>query len=180
MRLVQLILSNLISNLSSEPMPVAGSIINDTLMRIEEIYVVGLAVRTTNENSQAAKDIPGLWERFFAENIAAGIPGKTGPEFYCIYTDYEDDFTKPYTTILGCPVTNLSQIPEGLTGHTIVSGDYTHFQAKGKLSEGIVYQQWTGIWNSGMQRAYGSDFEIYGEKAQDPENAVVDIFISVP
>lgn len=157
-----------------------GLFIIDIIMRIEETYVVGLAVRTTNENDQAAKDIPALWQRFFLENIAPGIPDKTGSELYCIYTDYEDDFTKPYTTILGCPVADLSQIPEGLTGHTIAAGDYTHFQAKGKLNEGIVYQEWTGIWNSGMQRAYGSDFEIYGEKAQDPENATVDIFISIP
>ncbi|KEQ28411.1 GyrI-like domain-containing protein [Pedobacter antarcticus] len=149
-------------------------------MRIEETYIIGLPVRTTNENGQSAKDIPLLWERFFSENIAAGIPGTTGPEVYCIYTDYEDDYTKPYTTILGCPVADLSQIPEGLTGHTIAAGNYKHFQAKGKLNEGIVYKEWTGIWNSDIQRTYDSDFEIYGEKAQDPENATVDIFISVP
>jgi predicted transcriptional regulator YdeE len=30
-----------------------------------------------------------------------------------------------------------------------------------------------------LDRSYTADFEIYGEKAQNPENAEVDIFIAV-
>jgi predicted transcriptional regulator YdeE len=30
--------------------------------------VIGIEVRTTNENEQAAKDIPVFWEKFMKEN----------------------------------------------------------------------------------------------------------------
>ena len=35
------------------------------------------------------------------------------------------------------------------------------------------------IWNSDLDRSFTSDFEIYGEKAQNPETAEVDIFIAI-
>ena len=38
---------------------------------------------------------------------------------------------------------------------------------------------WIKIWNSDLNRIFTSDFEIYGEKAHNPENAEVDIFIAM-
>ncbi len=146
---------------------------------IETFYIIGLAVRTTNENGQATQDIPALWNRFFAEDIASKIENKSGDELYCVYTDYEKDHTKPYTTILGYKVEDLDSIPEGLTGKAIATADYTLFTAKGKMAEGIVYKQWEKIWNTEMDRAYVADFEIYGARAQDPENAEVEIYIGL-
>lgn len=35
------------------------------------------------------------------------------------------------------------------------------------------------LWNSDLPRKYTADFEIYGEKAQNPENAEVDILVAV-
>ena len=67
----------------------------------EPFYVVGISVRTSNENQQAAKDIPALWQRFMSENIADKIPNKSSNKVYAVYTDYESDHTKPYTTIIG-------------------------------------------------------------------------------
>nr|WP_255534858.1 effector binding domain-containing protein [Pedobacter sp. SYSU D00535] len=77
---------------------------------IEEFYVVGLSVRTTNENNQAARDIPELWSRFFSENVLAGIPNRSGDAVYSLYTEYELDFTKPYTCIIGCRVNSIADI----------------------------------------------------------------------
>jgi predicted transcriptional regulator YdeE len=146
---------------------------------VEPFFVIGLAIRTTNENEQAAKDIPKLWQKFQSENLLAKIPNKTDNTIYCLYTDYEEDYTKPYTTILGCRVNDLTTIPEGLMGKSIAGGLYTTFTVRGKLSDGIVIREWTKIWNSNLQRAYTCDFEVYGEKAQNPDNAEIDIFIAV-
>ena len=33
-----------------------------------------------------------------------------------VYTDYEGDYTKPFTYMIGCEVSNLSTIPEGMRG----------------------------------------------------------------
>jgi predicted transcriptional regulator YdeE len=141
--------------------------------------IIGLAIITTNENGQSAKDIPQLWNTFLSENIAAQIPGKTDTALYCIYTDYEKDHTKPYTTILGCKTDSLDNIPEGLTGKYFPGGNYSVCTAKGKITEGIVFKEWTKIWNSNIPRAYTADFEVYDEKAQHTDDAEVDIFISV-
>ena len=68
---------------------------------LKPFFVIGISVRTSNENGQAANDIPALWNRFRLENIGAKLINKTGDEVYSIYTDYEGDYTQPYTTILG-------------------------------------------------------------------------------
>ncbi len=147
---------------------------------IEGFTIVGLAVRTTNENSQAAKDIPALWNKFMTENRVEQIPNKLDHQIYCMYTDYEGDFTKPYTTILGCKVANdPAEIPDGLVRKFVPTASYTKVVATGNLLEGAVYKAWVNIWNSALSRAYQSDFEVYGLGAQDPAKASVDIYLSI-
>jgi predicted transcriptional regulator YdeE len=149
-------------------------------MTVQPFLVIGIAVRTTNENGQAAKDIPLLWQQFMAEGMANKIPAKEDDSLYCIYTDYEKDHTKPYTTILGCRVTSLQSIPEGMIGRTITGGNYTLHTAKGNILQGMVFDAWVKIWNSNSPRVYTADFEVYGSKAANPEQAEVDIFIATP
>lgn len=147
--------------------------------QIKNFHVIGIAVRTTNENGQSVQDIPALWNRFMTEGIMDQIPNKVDQTLYCIYTDYEKDHTKPYTTILGCKVSNLDQIPYGLVGKTFEEQMYIKRIAKGNLMQGIVYEEWTKIWNADLNRAFTADFEVYDERTHNPENAEVDIFISV-
>lgn len=146
---------------------------------VQPFYIIGIAIRTTNENNEAAADIPHLWGKFMSENIIARIPNKIDDTIYSIYTDYESDYTKPYTTLLGCKVSSLDNIPDGFTGKSFSGGQYTTFTAKGKMSDGIVIQEWMKIWNTDIPRAYTADFEVYGEKAQNPDNAEIDIFIAI-
>ncbi|KFF10850.1 GyrI-like domain-containing protein [Flavobacterium hydatis] len=149
------------------------------LITIEEFFIIGLSIRTTNENEQSAKDIPALWNKFMAENTIENIPNKIDNAIYSVYTEYEKDYTKPYTTILGCKVSSLDNIPTGMTGKTIAKETYKQFTAKGNLADGIVIQKWIEIWNTDLNRKYTADFEIYGEKASNPENAEVPIFIAI-
>ncbi|MFS4473371.1 GyrI-like domain-containing protein [Chryseobacterium sp. T20] len=148
-------------------------------VKIEPFKVIGIAVRTTNENGQAGKDIPVLWEKMINEDILNSIPNKIDNTIYSIYTDYEKDHTKPYTTVLGCKVENLDNIPEGMTGYSFDGGDYLKFSTKGDLSKGLVINEWLKIWNMDLGREFTADFEVYGEKAQNPSDAEVDIFIAV-
>jgi predicted transcriptional regulator YdeE len=149
------------------------------LITVEDFFIIGLSVRTTNENGQSGTDIPALWNTFMTENTIENIPNKIDNSIYCMYTEYEKDYTKPYTTILGCKVSSLDNIPNGMIGKTIEKETYKQFIAKGNLSEGAVFQKWTEIWNSDLNRKYTVDFEIYGEKAFNPENAEVPIFIAI-
>ncbi|MDN3654530.1 GyrI-like domain-containing protein [Ferruginibacter paludis] len=146
---------------------------------IKQFNIIGIAIRTTNDNGQSSLDIPSLWNKFMGEGMVALIPDKINNTIYCVYTDYEKDHTKPYTTILGCSVSTLNNVPEGMVGKTIEEGAYIKYTAKGNILQGMVFNEWVKIWNSDIDRKYTADFEVYGEKAKNPEDAEVDIFIAV-
>jgi predicted transcriptional regulator YdeE len=148
-------------------------------VKIQPFKVIGISVRTTNENEQAAKDIPVLWGKMMNENIINSIPNKIDNTIYSIYTDYEKDHTRPYTTVLGCKVENLDSIPDGMVGYSFDGGDYLKFTTKGDLSKGLIINEWLKIWEMDLGRVFTADFEVYGEKAQDPSDAEVDILIAV-
>ncbi len=148
-------------------------------IEIKPFRVIGIAVRTTNENGQAIKDIGALWDRFLKDGIHQTIPNRIDDAIYSIYTDYESDHTKPYTTILGCLVESLNNIPEGMTGKSFDGGKYVKLSAIGNLADGLVGDKWGEIWNMDLNRVFSSDFEVYGEKAKNPDHAEVDFFIAV-
>lgn len=150
-----------------------------TTQRMDGFHIIGISVRTTNENGKSAQDIPALWANFLAEDTLTKIPNKVSDDLYCMYTDYEHDYTRPYTTILGCRVSMLETIPEGMVGKTMESATYMKFVAQGNLAQGIVLATWVKIWNSDLPRIYTADFEMYGSKTHNPENAEVDVFIAV-
>lgn len=141
--------------------------------------VIGIEVRTTNQDGQAMQDIPALWHRFMSNNLAAAIPNKLSNDIYCLYTEYEKDHTLPYTTMIGCKVSNLDTMPEGMTGKIIEGGYFTKYTAKGNLTQGAVYNEWKNIWATATNRAFTTDYEIYGAKAANPEDGEVDIFVGV-
>lgn len=146
---------------------------------IKSFKVIGVSVRTTNENGQSANDIQALWDKFMSEGVANKIPNKIDGEILSIYTNYESDHTKPYDTILGCRVSSLEEIPEGMIGQFFEGGNYGEFISKGDLSQGIVYTTWTEIWEKDQDREFTADFEVYGEKAQNPIDAQVNIYIAL-
>ena len=146
---------------------------------IPSFNIIGIAIRTSNQDSQAAKDIPELWRRFFENDIMNRIPNKVSNELYCVYTEYEKDHTLPYTTLLGCKVAHLDDVPDDMDGIRIEENVYHHVEVEGNLEAGIVYDAWLNIWEADLPRAFSADFEVYGEKAQNPEQAKVDIFIAL-
>lgn len=148
-------------------------------VKIEPFKVIGISVRTTNENNQAAKDIADLWGKFTNDKILEAIPNKIDNTVYSIYTAYESDHTKPYTTILGCSVENLNDIPNGMIGQSFDGGNYIKLSAKGDLMKGLIVNKWTEIWKMDLDRVFTADYEVFGEKAQNPADAEIDFLIAV-
>lgn len=148
-------------------------------VHIEPFYVIGISVRTTNENNQAATDIGNLWGRFMNDNVLEAIPNKIDNTVYSIYTEYEKDHTKPYTTILGCKVENLNAIPDGMVGKSFLGGTYLKLSAKGDLMKGLIINKWQEIWKMDIDRMFTADFEVFGEKAKNPADAAIDFLIAV-
>ncbi len=149
------------------------------MKKSETFHIIGIDIRTSNQEGKAGQDIPALWNRFLSQNLMEKIPSKAGSEIFCIYTEYEGDHNLPYTCLLGCKVASLESIPEGMRGMTFTTQKLEKYTAKGNLQQGAVWQKWLEIWEAGGDRTYSFDFEVYGEKAQNPEDAEVDIYISV-
>lgn len=154
-------------------------------MKYEEVTldaftVVGISVRTTNQDHKSQGDIAKLWESFFLNGIVQTIPNKVSDDIYCIYTDYESDYTGEYTTLIGYKVSGLEGIP---TNKNLIIKDFPACKYYKYISEGelpyAVGKTWAHIWQSDIDRAYVADFDIYGEEAKDPKNAKITTYLSI-
>jgi len=74
----------------------------------KEKFVIGLELRTDSEKRSA--DMPAHKDRFFKEKIISQIPDKINGNILALYTDYEGDYTQPYSWILGCEVSSLEHV----------------------------------------------------------------------
>ena len=149
-----------------------------TTATLGAFHIIGISVRTTNVNNKALKDIGELFGNFVGQNIMEKIPNKMAEDIYCVYTDYESDFNGAYTAIVGCKVSSLNDIPTGLIAKAIPDSKYQVYRSTGKLSVSLS-KTWEGIWNTDLNRRYSADFDIYGEKAIDYENAEVDTYVAI-
>lgn len=141
-------------------------------------FVIGISVRTINQDGHAKKDITALWTKWFTENIQSLIPNKLSEDQYNIYTEYESDYRGPYTTVLGCEVSSLAEIPSGMLGITLPAGKYRSYLSKGKQPESVL-NTWEEIWATDLNRAYTSDFDVYPAGPEDPEQMEVKTYVSI-
>jgi len=148
-------------------------------LKIDPFNIIGISVRTTNENGQAGIDIPKLWETFMSEDSIAKIPNKVDETMYSLYTDYEKDHTKPYTAIIGCKVKSLDTIPENMIGKSFEGGNYHKSTTRGDLMKGVIVNHWNKIFEMNLDRTFIADFEVFGEKASNLSDAEVDFYVSV-
>jgi len=149
--------------------------------KIDEFKIIGISVRTTNQNGQASKDIESIWEKFWGEKIQEQIPNTLNEDIYAVYTDYESDFNGAYTTVIGMSVSVLDNIPQGFVGLTIKKSAYQKFVSIGKMPEAVV-NTWMEIWGNkklNEARTYRTDFTIHGEKYDKSTQAEVETFIAV-
>ena len=73
--------------------------------------------------------------------------------------------------------------PAGMAVKRVPAGQYGVLTSeKGPLPK-VVPEVWRKLWkleDSGkLKRAYQTDFEIYDQRAQDPQNAQVDIYVGL-
>lgn len=157
------------------------------LINKTDIKVVGLTVRTNNQNEMnpATAKIGGLIGRYMAENMANTIPNRVNPGvMLSIYTDYASNEQGDYTYFVGEEVDSFANVPDGLSQLTISASKYQKFTTPaGKMPE-VVLSAWQQIWQMsasdlGGERAYRADFEVYDQRAMDPTNTSLDIYIGI-
>lgn len=149
---------------------------NYTFEKQKKKFFIGLELRTNNEECSTA--MPAHKDKFFNENIPAKIPNRIDGNILALYTDYEGDYTKPYSWILGCEVSSLNEIPAGLVGKVIPESKYAIFTTQGEFPQGLN-TAWQSVWKSNLSRAYTSDFELYRSDFNPHENPEVKVYIAI-
>ncbi len=140
--------------------------------------VMGIECRTSNDPDKGLVDIPKHWEKFFRDNIFGQIPDKAADEIIALYCDYEGDYTRPYSLVIGCAVNSWDSVPEGMVVKEVPGGAFARFSAVGDHPR-VLIETWGTIWKTELKRTYTGDFELYGAKfvCQDPKE--VEVYIAI-
>lgn len=147
--------------------------------------VIGISARTSNALEVTADGVIGsMWERFFQESLLTKIPNKENRNIVAVYTDYASDHNGEYTYVLGARVTSDAEVPPGMVVKKIPAQKFAVFTSEKGAAAKVVPQLWMKI-NSlpktavGGDRLYKADFEIYDERAADPENLQMDVYVGI-
>jgi predicted transcriptional regulator YdeE len=152
-----------------------------------EIKLIGLTARTNNKNEmnpQTSK-IGELAGRFWSQNTASQIPNRKNPGVtLSVYTEYDSNEHGDYTYFIGEEVSSFENIPAGLRKLTIPAAKYQKFTTSAGKMPDIVISAWQKIWKMSSHdfegdRAYVADFEVYDQRAIDPTNTSLDIYIGI-
>ena len=150
-----------------------------------EFTVIGISIRTSNAKEISGKGvIAQQWDRFMKEGLLSGIPNKVDSNILAVYTDYESDANGVYTHIIGARVSSAADVPPGMVAKQVPAGKYAVFISEKGFVGKVVPQTWSRIWATprsslGGNRAYRADFELYDQRAADPHNAEVDIYVGI-
>ena len=133
---------------------------------VEAILITGISTRTKNENEQSEKTglIPGLWQRFFQQQLNEKISHQVAQSpVYGVYHAYESDLCGEYTVTAGMAVTNENN--SAYDSVTIAAGNYLVFRMQGDMPQSVI-GAWQWVWdyfssNTQVTRSYTTDFERY-------------------
>lgn len=155
------------------------------IVTVDAFDVIGIECRTSNANEASGKGCIGQqWHRLMTEGLLRKIPGRPDDNIVAVYTNYASDKNGDYTYILGAKVKPGTAVPPEMVKTTVRAGRFAVFTSdKGPVQQ-VVVANWKRIWElpksqPGGDRLYQSDFELYDERAADPKNTEMDIFIRV-
>lgn len=158
---------------------------NPKVVEKDGFAVVGISARTSNAKEVTAEGVIGpMWGRLFQEGLLAKIPHKADQNVVAVYTDYASDHNGEYTYVLGARVTSDAEVPAGMIAKKIPPQKFAVFTSEKGPAPRVVPQLWMKI-NSlprtavGGNRQYKADFEIYDERATDPENLQMDVYVGI-
>lgn len=160
---------------------------NKAITELPAIKLVGITARTSNtqEMNPETSKIGTTMQRFFTAGMQAQIFGRKNPgTVFAVYTNYESDEHGAYTYFLGEEVNDFENIQQGFETLTIPSQTYVKFTSDPGKMPAVCIDMWQNIWKMnaadlGGQRTYIADFEVYNERSQNPEQAVLDIYIAI-
>jgi predicted transcriptional regulator YdeE len=185
MRLTGIVVAMAVSNFFTVSEIKSEAEKNPRVVKQGEFTVVGIAVRTNNaEQMTPERPIGKQWERFFQEGVLAAIPNKVDGNIVALYTEYASDKDGLYTYVLGARVTKVGGLPAGMVAKNVPAGRYAVFTSEKGPVQKVVVEMWQRVWATpkgalGGDRAYKADYEVYDQRAQNPADSVVDLYIGI-
>lgn len=157
------------------------------LVNKSEIKLIGLSARTNNKNEMnpATSKIGELAGRYWGQGLASNILNRKNPGVtLSVYTDYETDEHGDYTYFIGEEVNSFENISAHFQKLIIPASKYQKFTTSEGKMPNVVITAWQQIWQMssadfGGNRAYQADFELYDQRASNPDNASLDIYIGI-
>jgi predicted transcriptional regulator YdeE len=161
------------------------SSMNPKVVQQPGFVVIGIAARTSNAKEMRGDGVIGkFWGRLAQEGFVAKIPNKADHNIVTVYTDYASDKKGEYTFLLGVRVTSDAEVPEGMVAKKIPAGKFAVFTTETGPGAKVVPEMWMKI-NSlpaaavGGDRTYRADYELYDERARDPQNLQADVYVGL-
>ena len=148
------------------------------IVELKEKAITGIRIKTTNQEGKAIQDIGMTWQKLFANGIYEKIPNKVNGKTIGLYTEYEGDYTKPYTFMAGAEVSKEVQTGKEIKSIIIPKGKYAKFVITGDV-QNSVGQAWQEIWNMDLKRKYTCDFEEYQNNSEDMQKQEIHIYIAL-
>lgn len=159
---------------------------NPTIVKLDEMRVAGLQIRTTNAAECGPNPKIGeLWKRYYQDEHPFKTPHQKEPGVVLgVYSDYDSDETGEYSLLVGTEVEKDGELPAELTVKTLPASTYAVFTTRvGPMVE-VVMEAWAHVWEWSQQlenkRTFTGDFERYdGVRCADPNHAQVDLYIAI-
>jgi len=164
-----------ICSISANPIPKAA-MQEYTKVQKPLMQIIGIACRTSNDPDRGPVEIPAHWGKFYSENILSQIPNRISNDVIALYCDYESDYTKPYSFVIGCEVSSIESIPDGMVAKVLPAATFAKYSAKGDFPQSVI-DTWMHIWQSDHNRSYIGDYEVYGEKFSSSKE--VDVLLAI-
>jgi predicted transcriptional regulator YdeE len=159
------------------------------MTQLAEKRLVGITTRTNNadifEEDPSINKIAATVQKYFYSGLAEKIVARKNPgTTFCIYTNYESDFSGDYTYFIGEEVSSFEEVGEGFETLTIPMQNYVKFTSQPGPMPSVCINMWQNIWKMsssdlGGDRNYVADFEVYDERSVDHNNVTLDIYIGI-
>lgn len=125
-------------------------------------------------------------ERFYTEQPLESFgPKPLSEALYCGYTEYTGNYSNDYTFFIGKLYSEDLEVTGDLRRIIAPRQKYMVFTNGPGPMPDICIESWQQIWRMedsqqlGGEREYKCDFELYDERAKDPSNAELDIYVGI-
>ncbi len=158
-----------------------------TTLTLSEIKLAGIKIRTNNANEKIPDKakIEKTLKHYFGSHLPAKITGRLQPgTTYCVYTEYDKDAQGDYTYFVGEAVDTFDGLDASLSQLILPASPYQKFECGPGPMPSVCIEAWQQIWqlsqaDLGGERSYRADFEVYDERASNPSNTSLDIYIGL-